>query len=365
MLTGELEYLPVASLTLDDQNPRIPEDLIGASQIELLEWLEDEEVLTELALSMITNGFFVHEPLVVLQPEEKTQPFVVVEGNRRLSALMILLQLPTAKEARLEFPFQTPPSMEQLDRLREVPCYVVESRNEVRKFLGFRHIGGLKTWSPESKARYLESEIDDAISQGSSDPFREVARRTGSTSPAVRGQYLALKVLRAAGDLGIDARFVMRERFGVWNRLLNNPDVRSFIGLEEVTTVGEILEATQNVNQKNLRFVIENLTPPTPNARAVLSDSRDVTIYGKVLADDRARMSLQKLGDLSLARQIVERREIHAQLVNLRRTIESLTQDIDSYDLDKDVKLAAEALHNAARSLNGVIMVRVEEDIHD
>lgn len=360
-----LNPLPVGELALDPQNPRLPEELLGQSQDKLLSWLEQEEVLDELARSMLENGFFRHEPLVVLPADEETKKRYVVEGNRRLAALTILLQLPAAVKAGLTFDFAVVPTEEQLNRLRNVPCFVVSNREEVRKFLGFRHIGGLKTWSPESKARYLEIEIEQAIKNGSAEPFREVARRVGSTAPAVRGQYLALKVLRAARDLGIDSRYIIRERFGVWNRLLNSPDVRSYIGLGDASTVQDVKTATDGLSKTGLAQVVGDLTPSESGTRPVLWDSRDVTVYGKVLASDRARKSLVKFGDLSVARQIVERGAVTERLRTLARTIEAITQDIDSYDVDSEVEVAAQGLVSSSRTLHSAIKGRLEDDADD
>jgi len=359
-----LQPLSASDLALDAQNPRLPEELLGQSQERLLTWLNDEAVLDELARSMLENGFFDHEPLVVL-PADAENKYVVVEGNRRFATLSILLQLPTAQAAGLTFDFVAPPEPSQLERLRLVPCFIVPNREEVHKFLGFRHIGGLKTWSPESKARYLEAEIEQAVSAGSRDPFREVARRVGSTMPAVKGQYLALKVLRAARDLGIDSRYIIRERFGVWNRLLNSPEVRTFIGLIDVSTVDEVKVASENLDVASLRQVIGDLTPAENGVKPVLWDSRDVTVYGKVLAEPRARESLEKFGDLSVARQIVERGEIVERLRAITRSVDVITQDIDSYDIDTDTSAAAIGLVSSARTLSSTIKGRLEDEDDD
>lgn len=91
--------LATPSLDLDPNNPRLPElaldggDGEGLSeQARILRFLYENDVLEELMESYIANGFFESEPLIVL-PEVAGRR-VVVEGNRRLAALMILLQLP-------------------------------------------------------------------------------------------------------------------------------------------------------------------------------------------------------------------------------------------------------------------------------
>lgn len=52
----------VQHLLLDEQNPRLPEDLQGKPQRKLLEYLYETGNLTELAQSFVDNAFFKHEP---------------------------------------------------------------------------------------------------------------------------------------------------------------------------------------------------------------------------------------------------------------------------------------------------------------
>lgn len=86
------------SLKLDDQNPRLPGELHGRSQSELLAYIYKTGALEELAQSFIDNGFFEHEPLIVLAEPDEDGRHIVLEGNRRLATLMILLELPEAEE---------------------------------------------------------------------------------------------------------------------------------------------------------------------------------------------------------------------------------------------------------------------------
>ena len=144
-----IQWIPFDRLILDDENPRFPEGLRGASQSEILKFLHDQDVLEELAQSYLDNGFFRHEPLIVVQ--ERGKRYTVVEGNRRLAALKILHDSPEADDAGF---FGIDPSGVQLETLVEIPCFLIPDRDQIHAYIGFRHIGGLKTWPPEAKARY-------------------------------------------------------------------------------------------------------------------------------------------------------------------------------------------------------------------
>ncbi len=156
----------VESLKLDPKNPRLPERVRGKSQSEILDYLFRHAVLEELAESYMDHGYFRNEPLIVIEDGELGN--VVIEGNRRLAALKILRGVPEADE--LEFTIEA--LSEKVGQLKEIPCYFVPSREEVSAYIGFRHIGGIKTWEPEAKARHVLAEVRQLVSKESRDSFR-------------------------------------------------------------------------------------------------------------------------------------------------------------------------------------------------
>ena len=98
----------VKNLFLDAKNPRLPENIPSSDQNEIWKFMKQAYDLDELALSMVMNGYFEAEPMVVIpkdiefsenQENEynnyKKNPnsqYIVVEGNRRLSAIRGLIQ---------------------------------------------------------------------------------------------------------------------------------------------------------------------------------------------------------------------------------------------------------------------------------
>ncbi|MFF5625300.1 ParB N-terminal domain-containing protein [Microbacterium sp. NPDC012755] len=328
----------------------------------MLAWLEESSTLEELASSMIQNGFFDHEPLIV-RTTAKADEYIVVEGNRRFSTIQILLQTDAAKAADLEFDFDTEPTQPQLDALREVPCVIVSSDEEVRKFLGYRHIGGIKTWSAEAKARYLETEVENAATGGSANPFKDVGKRVGTNALGVRGPYLALKTLKVARDeLGLTgpAKVVLRERFGVWNRLLNSAEVRSFIGLGDALDYATIQDRLRHLDRENLAIVLDDMVPPAGSRIALLQDSRDVTTYGRVLAHDAARETLLTSRDLDLAAQVADGSTLPQKLRNIIKSLELIVRNIDSYEIGAEEVESAASVFNTARSLNALVKDRLD-----
>ena len=88
----ERNFLAVSELLFDPQNPRLAE--LGLSktptQPEILKALWQSMAVDEVAWSIAKNGFFSYEPLFV-EIDAKSKRKYVIEGNRRLAAVKLLL----------------------------------------------------------------------------------------------------------------------------------------------------------------------------------------------------------------------------------------------------------------------------------
>lgn len=351
----ERRDLPITELLLDPHNPRLPEELQGADQPELLRYLNDEAVLDELVRSLNDNGFFEHEPLIAHYDVEH-DGYVVLEGNRRLAALKILLGTPEARDQELEPLLDSPPTKKRLESLRKVPVYVVDDRDEVHRYLGFRHIGGIKTWSAEAKARYLLQESEKAAMRGADNPFLVVARRVGSNSQGVRNSYTALALLRHARDeFGIPVNHVAQSRFGVWLRCMSAQDVRHYIGLNSARSYQDVRNEIAETDGEHLREVISDLTPSGGEKRPLLNDSRDVTVYGLVLHHPVAHDVMRRYRDLSIARQIVELAALPERILSLRDRVDVALDEAQQAEPSDELENAVEALFRSARSLRAAV----------
>lgn len=153
-----IERIPITHLRLDKENPRLAAIHGETTQKGLIKKLWDEMAVDELALSIAANGYFEEEPLIVI-PEKagnknpKQDTFTVVEGNRRLAAVLIL------RDANLrltlgatDLPTITPEAARRLD---ELPVSIYDTREELWEYFGFRHINGPQAWDAFSKAQFV------------------------------------------------------------------------------------------------------------------------------------------------------------------------------------------------------------------
>ena len=135
-MAPNLKTLPVSQLNFDPDNPRLPDRIDGTDTDAVTDFFLLECNLIELMMSIAEQGYFHGEPLLVVE-DAGGATHTVVEGNRRLASLKILTQ---------EI---APRSMEKavakiLDEAKEkpdhVPCLVFGARQDVLKYLGYRHI---------------------------------------------------------------------------------------------------------------------------------------------------------------------------------------------------------------------------------
>ena len=335
-------------LLLDPENPRLPEHLHSAESAALVKHYLTAEAADELVASLINNGYFEHEPLLV-RPEENGF-YTVLEGNRRLAALRLIHGVDRPDE------FQVEATADQVARVSEIPCVEVADRDAVHRLIGYRHIGGLKKWKPEAKARFLLREVEAAQAREEANPFQAVALAVGSNSQGVRQAYLAMRLLLwARDDRGVDVAGVQYDRFGVWLRCMNSADVRGFFHLENPKTYDQINEAIENqVDVDRFREVLTDLVNPE-GGRAVLADSRQVTIYGRVLQNPRAYDALRTYQNLDIASQIVRLDTVHERVRDLAKRVQLLTSDVQDSQYSEELGFAVDELIKNSRTLQAAV----------
>ena len=82
-------------LYFDPGNPRLRRDEQSASQERLLNVMISRFKVEELADSIVTSGFIEFDPMIACLEDQRT---IVLEGNRRLAALKLLLDPTLAPE---------------------------------------------------------------------------------------------------------------------------------------------------------------------------------------------------------------------------------------------------------------------------
>ena len=239
MYTDKLEEktLSFESIYLDPNNPRFwtektiretPDEKIpdGKIQDRTLESISQHGIF-ELRNSIIRNGFLPLDRIVVRPIAGHTDKFVIVEGNRRFSALKMLRQEisdGTVAEEGLDQSYLQ--SLYDNTNNIDILVYKGEDTHDISWLLqGIRHISGIRPWSPAQRARLVSRQIDDyGLTFGA-------AGQTFGLSPQAVGRlyraYKALEQMREHDEFSGKAK---NEYFSLFEEAIRNRDVRDWLG---------------------------------------------------------------------------------------------------------------------------------------
>lgn len=295
---GKLENVPIKSLFLDSQNPRFPESQQGLKQERIAELIEMGFEAFAVAESICRYGFFLSEPLIAVKSEDDGE-LVVVEGNRRLTALFGLTRLQFRKS------FATPERWHQLAETCDltedstVPVVIAKDRESCAPIIGFRHISGILSWSPFAQAKYVASLVD-----GRGLTFADVAEMVGRKRGDVADLYRDQAIADQAKSMGIDTGGI-EQTFSLLTVAMRTTKIREFVGAPSGghTTPGikpiPTEKATELREALGWIFGSEELPP-------IISDSRQIAKLGNVIASSAGLEAIRKGKNLEEATQIIK-----------------------------------------------------------
>jgi hypothetical protein len=190
------EGIPVGNLQLDKNNPRLPNYMRGKSESEIIDYMILEESTLELMQAIGEKGFFQGEQLLVVADGDN---FIVVEGNRRLTAVKLLnnpdvatAQSTIVKKIQKEAPFKD---------IEKLPCMVFEKADDIHDYLGYRHVTGIQAWNLRQKAQYLTYLKENKFSELSIDKAsNEIRKMIGSKSDYVKRLLIGDRVFQKIKD---------------------------------------------------------------------------------------------------------------------------------------------------------------------
>lgn len=194
-------------ISLDWKNPRLADFGIkeGTSPEKIFSIMWRNMGVEEIIISITAHGFFKTEPIIVIKEEGK---YIVIEGNRRLSAVKIILN-PDLVESKLASNILSKITPTLQDSLKTIPVIEVTDRREAWQFIGFKHINGAAKWNSYAKAKYI-SQIHNEYNIS----LEDIAYQVGDTHNTVLKLYQGIMVIDQAERLKV---FNKEDVFG--NRL--------------------------------------------------------------------------------------------------------------------------------------------------
>jgi len=279
-MEAELQQIDVKDLHFDPLNPRIPTDVEASDDQAVLDWMLQDAGLVELMGSIAVNGFFPAEPLLVM-PSEEGPGYWVLEGNRRLAAVKLLIEPSRAPRRKVAVQAASDEAGD-LDSLGALPCVVFTERRMVLDYLGFRHITGIKEWEPAAKARYLRDLYRDHLADSGADVYRKIARIIGSRSDYVMRLLGSLVLLeKIAEDAELLDRGVAYEdvSFSLLTLSLNYSAVVEYLQLGDLSQ-----ESFEDVNVEALHNLATWLyVKDEETGRTQLGESRNMKLLASAI----------------------------------------------------------------------------------
>lgn len=349
MNSSTIVQLPSKDLCFDTENPRMVEKDLNSnsSELEIITFLFEEMDVYELILSMAASGFFAHEPLMV---DDSSGKNIVVEGNRRLAAIRLLLNPTISEECNITRSIPLVAD-DVRNTLIEIPT-ITETRRELWKFLGFKHVNGPAKWSSYAKSKYV---ADVHLNYGID--LDEIARQIGDTHQTVQRLFRGLMVIQQAENNGVFNRKDIYRRHFAFSHLYTGiayPNISKFIGLKPVDEesnapipeshfgeLGELCLWLYGSKSKDISPIIRSQNP-------------DLRRLEETLGNAVALISLRKGDNLDIAHELRLSPEavFSKALLDAKQSLQKARGMLtDGYNGSEDLLRTAGSIANVAEAL--------------
>jgi len=279
-MSGQLIEVELENLKLDQHNPRLPMSFQSQDLDErtIINWMLQDASIIELMLAIGQNGFFIGEALLVVKDENN---YIVIEGNRRLSSLKLLVNpsLADVHKKKIQIVLS-----ETKERPTIIPCILFDNKEEIVQYLGYRHVTGIKTWGMLQKARYLNSLIPTVKSTTIDEIARELAKKIGSRSDYVKRVLISFTIYNIVQDNSFYKIPNLNDttiHFNYFADSMRHENIKRFINVNLDSD-----EPLKEINYGNLEKLVNLFFRKNDQNRSrVLGDSKDLTRLNKVLSN--------------------------------------------------------------------------------
>lgn len=224
MNASEIIPVAVSKLHFDFKNPRLVEFKLDENSTEpdIIKILWESMDVRELVMSIAAAGYLSHEPLVITEEDAK---YVVIEGNRRLAAVKLLLNPTSDLYRNFKIPEITEEARESLQHLPAI----LSTRRGAWQYLGFKHVNGPAKWTSYAKAKYI-AEVHHSFEVSLDD----IANQIGDLHRTVLRLYRGIMVIDEAEDMQVFSRddtWNNRFFFSHMYASLERPNINRFLDL--------------------------------------------------------------------------------------------------------------------------------------
>lgn len=332
-MTDAITTVHIKDLFLDPENPRLPES-VERDQQSMLDYIAETTSIEELMEAIAENDFFQGEPIIVVPDQKNKGKYIVVEGNRRLTAVKLLHDPAICSSPGVRMRAIAGEAKYKPD---EIPVVTRNTRSEVLPYLGFRHITGVKQWEPLAKARYIEQlfALTDNKLQAKI-RYTDIARAIGSRRDHIKRNLDALAVYKVIED----ADFYEIERlddksikFAVLSTAIADERIGYFVGTHSKDADGEYISTdpivnSSKLNKKAISELAHWLYEKDKKGKTKVGESRKLRELSAVVANPKALAAFRAGSTLSIAYQLTS--DVSADFIELLNQADGLLTEASS-----------------------------------
>lgn len=352
-MSGTQQTVSISSLRLDPENPRLPESLRGGSQPDLAVVLEMGFDAYAVAQSIADNGYFLGEPMLAIPSSEEEGAWIVVEGNRRLTALLGL----TDKAVRSSFaqPERWESVAERcvLTADDRVPIIVHQSRGATHAEVARAHVVGKLPWQPFMQARFIAARVAEGKT------VAEVAELIGITKSKAADLYRDQAVVAQAQKLGLQTGGI-EKAFSVLTVAMGNTKLRDHVGAPLGSRLDPTKDPIPSDKTEQLKELIGWVFGDEENEPKI-TDSRQTSLLGNVVASEVGLAALRQGASLEEAKQKVAaagmdpRDRLLQRLTTAKNALLATSDDLSAYAADNQVGALLSDVEAVVESLRSII----------
>lgn len=360
----QFKHINIDNLQLDIFNPRLPKSKQGKGEDVVIEYLLLEAATLELMESIGENDFFVGEMLLVIPNEENTGKYIVIEGNRRLTAVLLLNNPELAKVKK-----SATKEIYNYAKFKPsaLPCLVFNNREEIQKYIGFVHITGKKSWRMLEKARYLYElrSKEEYSSLSFSEACEGISKIVGTSSSYVRKMLTSYQLYTIIED----EKFYQIEGLSDTTFFLNyfsdglqKENIRKYISVDL-----DAEEPLRYLNRVNLEELVTWWFKKNEGVSRVIGDSNGMKKLNEILGNEVALAAFKNGANIDIAYELTNDIDLQferkvKESVDMIEQADRLSNKVKSFytDLFDDLK----SLRQIAAKIND-FRKRREEDGDD
>jgi hypothetical protein len=265
--TWEERNISVNNILLDSNNPRIPPADKPFNQRSLLAELVQHDKIYELAQNIAQNGYYPVESLIVVKENGK---IVVIEGNRRLAALKLLIAPEAAPENQIS-KFQALSNKIDKTTIKKVKVVIAPNREATVPILMSRHTHvQIERWDTLMQATFYNNFVKLSVT------VEDVSRDYNVPKSKIIEAIRLHRMYKIACSLDLpeeELRIVQNPRefdATTLKRFYERPVSQEFLGIELSSEVADVIGVIdENEFKKGYKKVVTDIATGKQDSRSL------------------------------------------------------------------------------------------------